>query len=198
MCVACRGHAGPDRALCPACRAGVRWLGGEWVTFGPVEVWAPVAYEGAARALVRALKYRGAMALADPMAAAMAANAPPGLREAAALVPVPLVPARRRRRGFNQAEVLARALGARTGLPVVDCLGRSGNRGAQVGRGRTERREPLDDALAAKPGAPRLSAAIIVDDVVTTGTTLAACCHALRASGCERVRAVTYARTLGR
>lgn len=175
-------------------------------------VWAPVGYEGPARDLVRALKFRGALGAADTMAALIAAGAPagllprPGLATRAppavtpagrpALVPVPLHPARRRRRGYNQAAVLARALARRTGLDVVDCLARAGPRGTQVGRPRAAR-------LAAPPGrisarAPPPPRALLVDDVATTGATLAACAKALRTAGATEVCALAFARTLGR
>ena len=111
-------------------------------------------------------------------------------------MPVPLHPARRRRRGYNQAEILARALAQRTGLGVADCLARAGPRGTQVGRPRAAR-------LAAPPGritarAPPPSEALLVDDVATTGATLAACAEALRSAGAVDVRALAFARTLGR
>ena len=77
----------------PVCLAGVR-------------VWAPVAYEGPGRDLVRALKFHGALSLAREMSALAVASAPEGLLRGA-LVPVPLHPVRLRRRGFNQAAVLA-------------------------------------------------------------------------------------------
>jgi predicted amidophosphoribosyltransferase len=172
-----------------------------------------MAYEGAPRELVRGLKFRGAMAVADPMAALIVANAPPGFLPRAptdgspatvrrldprawALVPVPLHPARRRRRGFNQAAILAEAIARRTGLAVADSLARSGPAGTQVGRPRQER-------LAAPPGRILVEGSIpagtiLVDDVATTGATLAACATALRAAGAKEVRAVAFARTLGR
>ena len=79
--------------------------------------WAPVAFDGPARALVHALKFRGALGVADAMAAQVVAGAPPGLLAApAVLVPVPTHPWRRRVRGFDHADCLAAAIGARTGL----------------------------------------------------------------------------------
>ena len=133
------------------------------------------------------------------MAAQIAANTPPGLLDAgAALVPVPLHPSRRRRRGFNQAERLARALADRTGAPVADVLARSGRRTTQVGRGRGDRRAATAGAVPARRRTAVPSEAVLVDDVVTTGATLAACAAALEEVGC-RVRAgVAYARTPGR
>jgi ComF family protein len=205
LCWGCGGPARVDEPLCFDCRRTLRHLAPEPVDLAGVATWAAVAYEGAARELVRGLKFRGAEALATPIAALIIANAPAGLlpraagtaaREPPALVPVPLHPARRRRRGFNQAAVLAEALGRRTGLAVADSLIRSGGAGTQVGRPRPER-------LAAPPGGIRAAGpiparALLVDDVATTGATLAACARALRAAGALEVRAVTFARTLGR
>jgi ComF family protein len=197
LCWGCGGQARLDEPLCLGCRRTLRHLGRDAVHLAGVPTWAPVAYEGAARELVRGLKFRGAMALADAMAALIAANAPEQLLpRAAALVPVPLHAARRRRRGFNQATVLAEAIARRTGLVVADRLTRSGSPGTQVGRPRAER-------LAAAPGriqahGPTPARAVLVDDVATTGATLAACVRALRAAGARDVWAVTFARTLGR
>jgi ComF family protein len=220
LCWGCGSPTRLDEPLCLGCRRTLRHLGPEPAPLAGIEIWAPVAYEGAARELVRGLKFRGAIALANAMAALIAANAPqellpravdpsridqPGVAGAAggprrspppALVPVPLHPARRRRRGFNQAAILAQALARRTGLAVADRLTRSGAAGTQVGRARPAR-------LAAPPGniephAPVPARAVLVDDVATTGATLAACARALLAAGALEVRAVAFARTLGR
>jgi predicted amidophosphoribosyltransferase len=165
---------------------------------GGVETWAPVAYEGPARDLVSALKFRAAAALADAMAAQIAARAPQRLLEGASLVPVPLHPARLRRRGFNQAERLASALARRTGLPIAGCLERRGGAGAQVGRGRLDRAVAVREVVAPRSGARIPARTLIVDDVATTGATLAACAVALRSAGAHRIAAVAYARTPGR
>lgn len=201
--------------LCGSCRRELRHLGPAATCLAGVAVWAPVGYEGPARDLVRALKFRGALGAAETMAALMTAGAPAGLLPPAglpprasgvatrappaaerALVPVPLHPARRRRRGYNQAAVLADALARRTGLGVADCLARAGPQGTQVGRPRAER-------LAVPPGritarGPPPARALLVDDVTTTGATLAACSKALRTVGAVEVRALAFARTLGR
>jgi ComF family protein len=161
-----------------------------------VEVWAPVAYDGPARALVRALKFRSAAGVAETMAAQIAARAPERLMAATTLVPVPLHPARLRRRGFNQAERLARALAERVGLPLAPCLERTGPPSRQMGRSRADRTSAVRGSVRARGEAPLM--ATIVDDVATTGATLAACAAALRQAGARRVAALAYARTPAR
>ena len=197
VCAGCGGHAGAAEPLCPACRLELRWLHGA-VEIGGVTVFAPLAYEGPARAMVRALKFRGATLAAGAMAAQVAAAAPAEVLARGALVPVPLHDGRRRSRGFNQAELLARALGERAGLPVADCLRRHGPARTQVGRDRAARLAGVEGTIAVERGRRLPVRAILVDDVVTTGATLTACAHALRGAGVARVVAVAYARTLGR
>jgi predicted amidophosphoribosyltransferase len=176
--------------LCPACRRALDHLGQAPVALAGVRVWAPLAYEGPARAVVRRLKFHGAIALADHMAAAIVANAPAALLEHP-LVPVPSPPARRRRRGFCHAALLARALARRTGLSVYELLARHGD-ARQVGRARRQR-------LRTPPRFRALGCAnepvVLVDDVVTTGATLGACARALREAGCTCDEALAYART---
>ena len=150
-CTACRAPldaAGP--LLCPACARALPWLRGPGCPrcglprhrrsgcpaagAGFALAWAPLAYDGVARELVQALKFRGALPVAQLMAAQVAAGLPPALRGVDAVVPVPPHPGRRRRRGFDPAGVLARALAARLGLPLAACLARGGGR-RQVGAG---------------------------------------------------------------
>jgi competence protein ComFC len=198
LCWGCRSPAPAGQPLCPACRGTLRWLGAAPVWLAGVEAWAPVAYEGAGRELVKALKYRGAEGLAGPLAAQMAANAPSGLLDGV-LVPVPLHPTRLRRRGYNQARLLAAALAERSGLELRDCLDRRGRDPPQAGRGRSERIAFSAGGIELRPdaGAPP-GRVLLVDDVITTGSTLAASAGSLRAAGARTVRAIAYARALAR
>jgi len=190
-CLVCRA---PGAELCRACRRGLPWL-----PPGPPErsgaldlVWAPLAYDGTARALVHALKLRGLTAAAALMAAQIAAGAPSGVLDAGMLVPVPGNPRKRRARGFDPAERIAAALARRTGSRKLVVL-RSGAAAAQVGAGRAQRlRRGGFEVVGDVP-----ERVVLVDDVRTTGATLEACARALRRSGTVFVAAVTYARTLG-
>jgi len=111
-------------------------------------------------------------------------------------VPVPLHPARRRARGFDQAALVAGALARRSGLPLADCLRREGAATRQLGAGRRARLDARRIAL--RLAEPPPTRAILLDDVHTTGATFDACAAALRAAGCEHVVALSYARTLRR
>ena len=141
-----------------------------------------------------ALKFRGALPVADLMAAQIAANAPADLLTGTTLVPVPLHPARRRARGFDQAARLAHALARRSELTLATCLTRGGTPSRQLGAGRAARLAAGRLAIAAAGSVPPRVA--LVDDVHTTGATFAACAQALRAAGAQHVVAVAYARTL--
>lgn len=156
-----------------------------------------MAYRGVARRLIAALKFRGALVVADLMAAQMTANLPPDLRDSlafVALVPVPAAPARRRARGFDPARVLTLALARRTDRPFADCLVRSDRTSRQVGASRRERRTPGRLRIHVHGSPPPL--AILVDDVHTTGATLDSSARALTEAGTRVVAAITYARTL--
>lgn len=160
--------------------------------------WAPVVYAGPAARLIAALKFRGALPCAGLMAAQIVAGAPSELFAAGAvLVPVPTHPARARRRGYDQADVLARAVAARTGLPLERCLQRVGRAGAgsrQLGAGRVARLEQGRIDLRLVGCAPEV--AVLLDDVHTTGGTLRSAASTLRAGGTRDVTVVTWARTL--
>ncbi len=111
------------------------------------------------------------------------------------LVPVPLHPTRFRERGFNQADALAETLSRRTRLPILRCLERRRYTNTQTRYDRQERMQNLRNAFSLRKSSDvREKHLVLLDDVLTTGSTLHECALVLRMAGAESVRAVTVAR----
>ena len=186
VCPVCGAHG---VAPCAACRAGLRPAPVLAPPSGVDSCAAAFAYEGPGRELVARLKYRNARAAVPFLATAMVATV-----DASAVDTVtwaPTAAARRRTRGFDQAEVLARSVARRLGLPCRALLRRRSGAGPQTGRRLAERRQgPVFDPRRAVPGR-----VLLVDDVVTSGATASAAARALRAGGATEVQVVVAART---
>jgi ComF family protein len=149
------------------------------------------------RAAVHALKYGGERRLVEPLASLMAERWRRTSRGGDLLVPVPVHAARRRERGFDQAEELARVVGRILDLEVATCLTRQHKTTAQHSLGRTDRARNVGHAFVVAPRASRSVAGrwvVLVDDVMTTGATLRGCAAALREAGAGGVSALTLAR----
>jgi len=112
-----------------------------------------------------------------------------------AFVPVPLHPARRRERGFNQAAALAEVISRQTAIPVLDCIERRSYTKTQTQFDRSERKRNLRNAFALRKNNVVVGKnLVLLDDVLTTGSTLHECALVLREGGVESVRAITVAR----
>jgi predicted amidophosphoribosyltransferase len=158
--------------------------------------WAAFAYEGVAREVVARVKYRGARGAVPWLADAMVTAMDEGMLH----VPVDVVTwaptshDRRRARGFDQAELLARAVARRlTAHRDVRCLGLLDRRPGPPQTGLTGADRRRGPGHAARRAAP--ASVLVIDDVATTGATLAAAAGALRAAGARVVVACTAART---
>ena len=157
---------------------------------------AALAYAGPVRRALAALKYSGAARLAP----ILARTAAPAMRQLiavtgpATLVPVPLHLERRRARGYNQAELLARELARGVDLPVVDALVRARPTTKQHRLNRAARLQNLRGAFVMRPGARAPQIAILVDDIITTTATLEACAVVLRDAGSRAVFGLAAAR----
>jgi ComF family protein len=156
-------------------------------------------YADVLRAIVHAFKYDGRRSLALPLGRLLHAAGHAVLDGADAVVPVPLHPWKRMRRGFNQAADLARTLG----VPVRPVLRRSRATRTQAGLTPRERRRNVAGAfaLAGWPWRARRAwvenqTLVLVDDVMTTGATFDACARVLKAAGAREVRTLTLARAL--
>ena len=199
VCPTCWGGVVPHPApVCPACGSpeveadgpclGCRTKPPPWraaASFG--------AYDGVLRELVLVFKSRGRDELAAPLAELLLATwRRAGWPRPDEVVAVPMTWTRRLRRGYNQAELLAHSLSRELGVPVVRALRRRG-RGSQVGSARSDRLRlsatafPVRRAVAGR--------VVLVDDVLTTGATAAACTGALMRAGAAGVHVLTIART---
>ena len=151
-------------------------------------------YAAGVREAILALKYHGVTAAADPLIAAADLRAIPA--DADCLVPVPMGGRRRRMRGFNQAELIARRLAGRLGRTVEpSALRRTRAAAPQARQPDLEaRRLNVAGAFAARPRHVRGRRLLLVDDVTTSGATLDACAQALLDAGAESVDAWALAR----
>jgi ComF family protein len=187
----CPGCGRPAEPVCDRCEA----------TLGPpapappppgVDGWvAPFAYEGVAREVVARLKYRQARAALPWLVAHMAHVATTLPAPFDVVTWVPTTPARRRDRGYDQAELLARAVGRRLHLPVRRTLARAAG-SPQTGLPALARRAGPDVRVVTRRLPRRV---LLVDDVATTGATVSAAARALRGGGAGAVVVLTAART---
>lgn len=189
LCACGVPRSGGDRQPCGRCRRGL----------SPFDAGASLGpYEGSLKTVVQELKYRRRHRLAGRLAEALLAQ--PAVQSVLTpdvlLAPVPLHPRRERERGYNQSELIARALGRSTGLPVLThALVRRRDTPAQAGLGAAARRRNVAGAFAVRQ-APAVAGHIVVlvDDVLTTGATARTCASALRGAGAIAVRLLTVAR----
>ena len=222
VCVACErlGDGGDPGPVCGRCWARVRRLPRPWCArcghplsdgrrcrwCDQLPAWVRAARSvcwypgGSARSVVQALKYGGWRDVAEAMGERMARLDWPAdvVAERTAVVAVPLAAARERERGFNQSGLLARAIGARWGIPDwSDVLCRTRNTATQTRLTPHARRRNVSGAFRTAAGAARrLRGAhlVLVDDVMTTGATAVECATELFESGARIVSVVTFGR----
>jgi len=213
-----------DRLVCPVCRGRWKAVRPPWCErcgqpephFGPCRLcveWpaalrsvrSAVWLDACARPAVHALKHGGLPRIADDLATAMLKTLSPA-DGASVLVPIPLAQKRLRARGYNQSETLARALARQWRIPVLpDLLVRTRETPTQTALTPDTRLANVAGAFAAeqlggrltpgrRPGVSRDPNYVLVDDVFTTGATLAEAARALEQAGATNVTGITFAR----
>ena len=201
-CAAC-GREG--RVICPGCETALdaRLPLPPGVAVGmPSDVPLPlvahewcVPYAGLGRSAIHALKYGGERQLAVPLGRALARRWLACGAHGDVLVPVPVHADRLRERGFDQADLIAREIGRATGAPVAHVLVRTRRTVRQAELGRPGRVTNVAGVFGVRvTGAVRGRWVVLVDDVMTTGSTLREAATALHAAGAVAVSALTVAR----
>jgi ComF family protein len=221
LCAVCGALLGPGRRdpLCGRCWEGIARIGPPYclrcgapmltleppgappASCSPCALAAPpwdyaraaARYAGPVREALHAFKFGGKRTLAGPLGDLLVGQCPlPAVPEA--VVPVPLAPARERERGFNQAALIAERLARALRAPLrPGWLVRVRPTAPQSDLGANERRLNVRGAFLAAPAAAGRHV-VVVDDVMTTGATVAECARALRAAGAQRIGVLTVAR----
>lgn len=195
LCNDCRLLLKPVAAACYRCRKLSDASKTCSVCRGHSDLFAVLAatvYESTAKDLVWQLKFQGAQAASEEMAAMLSRFVPnhPDF----VIVPAPTATSRIRLRGYDQAALIARSLARRTGVQYLPALRRSGQH-HQVGSNRAERTRQLQDAYrVVRPTDVVGKHVLLVDDVLTTGATLEAAAKVLKAAGAKRVSGLVFAR----
>ena len=206
-CSGCRREGATVCAGClPALDARLTLPGGTPIGL-PADIPAPLLqlewcapFNGPVRAALHDLKYAGERRLAEPLGAALARRWGRVGIGSEVVVPVPIHAEREHHRGYDQAVLLAAVAARHLGLPMAHALERGRSTVAQFELGREERAANVAGAFRLRSSDPDATCTIagrwvlLVDDVVTTGATLAACGAALEDSGAMAVSAIAIAR----
>lgn len=155
---------------------------------------APLQYQEPLSQVIHRFKYEGYFALAEPLAEFLIAGWPVWDQPPDLVVPIPLHPRRRRQRGYNQSELLARPLSRAL---AIDCdpavLSRTRYTAPQVGLGPEARHDNVRGAFSARPVVDGCRV-LLIDDVLTTGATMKSAAEALLTAGAAAVSAYCLAR----
>jgi ComF family protein len=223
LCVGCGTIAGEPASLCPACWSDMPFisrpfcerLGSPFAVdiggtlLSPAAIADPPVFararavalhRGAAQEMVHKLKYGDRQELALAMARLMASAGAELIKEADVLVPVPMHWTRLLHRRFNQAAVLARVLAAQVNLPLEsEVLMRRKRTPTQVRLTKTERQQNLQGAFAVRAEARLLVSGrrvLLIDDVMTTGSTANAAARILLRAGATNVDVLSFTRVV--
>ena len=221
ICIRCHEPISDHGVLCAACWQGINFImpplcarlglplpyaSGEDVQLSSMALRHPPAYgraraaaqfDGVMRDLVHSLKYADRHEAVDLFGRMLCSAGTELLRDADLLMPVPLHRARLWKRRFNQAAILAGRVGKAVGIPVdLSALRRTRRTTSQVGLSRGDRHRNVADAFAVAPAAVariRGKRILLVDDVITTGSTLGGCARVLKEAGATEVDGLALA-----
>jgi len=188
-CAACPIFISPKENYCINCREGKEhWFNAAIAVF---------PYQGVIREVIHEFKYRGAVKWAKPLGSLMgeAVHKDHRFHDIDMVIPVPLYESRKKMRGYNQSELLAKEISRGSGLPVaVDILNRVKDTPSQTGLNKKGRHENLLNAFETlESNRIQEKNILLVDDIYTTGATVETCSRILKIGGAKRVFVVTCA-----
>jgi ComF family protein len=192
-CEVCR--KGGEAALCVACFSQIKFMKPQW------GIYSASVYEGALRRALRRFKFNKRKNLAEPLGTLLVKYISQisqlKMREIDFILPVPLHFKRYRQRGFNQVELLAKVVSRYLEVPVIGALERVRNTHPQFDLPRERRllnvREAFKVSDCALVANRRL---LLLDDIYTTGATIAECCKTLKNAGAASIEVLTLARAV--
>lgn len=197
-CLCCGRAVRPKRLFCPGCVPALpkEPLSREFPLpgGGSLAVAACFPYEKGFRRTLHRLKFQEERALARPLGTLMAEATSSLGEDFDGVTWVPMSPQKLRRRGYNQSELLAKAVAKELGLPAWNLLEQVRETDTQHNLTRAQRADNVRGAYRAK-GAALGKRVLLVDDIVTTGATLRACAQGLYGAGAQKVCAVCAANT---
>ena len=175
-------------SICPDCLH-------EHPSFNQMKAWA--AYQGITQTIIKQIKYEGKIGLIPYLKQHLANTLREWKLQVDFLVPVPLGKKRKRNRGFNQSELIARPLSKSLKIPIKpDALTRIRETRTQVGLHTNERKLNIKDAFHADPSLCKDKSILLIDDIATTGATLNECAKTIKQAGANEVYCFTVARTM--
>jgi len=186
-CNICSAPVNPDVKVCASCNGK---------NFSFIHNRSAFAYDDLVRDMLHEIKFRGKKHIAQGLGRLWGRSFLEPIPKTAILIPLPMHPAKKRQRGFDQAQVLAKAINETTGIKVEYILERTRDTAPQSGLHPRQRIENIDGAFRIKP---ELSGKIIdqniilIDDIYTTGSSLNECARVLKAGGALDVYAITLA-----
>jgi competence protein ComFC len=192
-CEVCR-KSGPA-ALCPECFSGIKFLKPQ---FG---IHSASVYEGVVRTALQRFKFHKRKKLAEPLGILLVnylgQTTTLKMKELDSIVPVPLHRNRLRQRGFNQVELLARMIGRYYEVPVVASLERTRNTKPHFDLPKEARLTNITGAFrVSRPPDVYNKRLLLLDDIYTTGATVAECAKTLSSAGARRIEVLTLARAV--
>ena len=192
-CEVCR--KGSPEVLCTECFRQIKFM------HPHLGIHSVSVYEGVLRSAIHRFKFKKRKRLAEPLGILLVKylSSSPLLemKEMDVIIPVPLHPKRLKERGFNQAELLAKTISKYYEIPVAAALERTKNTQAQFDLPRTERFKNISGAFKVSDVKSVYNKNILLlDDIYTTGSTIAECSKALKTAGARRVEVLTLSRAV--